>query len=662
MASAYPDFSQPAPQDSYPDLSQKDVSGIGFSQWLDPGKDERSFMQKINPFAGASDFYRSMSEPGMPLSDIAGHLKGESYFLAPEIGMENLAAKGVPSTADILKSIPGQSARNAFGTYLGQQFDPNSDAFSQAAGTVGSALLPPILSPFTIAARSLNPYVRTLAHGVIGSLVGSGVGGLAGHPKTGAATGGVAGLMFGSRGGGIGQIAAQDVSQAMRPEDYTTYNQRAAAAKPLGIPLDVASGTGNPAVVNMMRSAAQNSSGAGVLQPYTSTQQDAVKNAYTNFLNNISSNVGGKNNATDAAYKRAYQIAEQNGTRVDVRPIVANIDQTLQKHAPGSVVAKTLNNAKTQLMMTPQTASYYTGLHRQLDGMSSALEGHIANLNDQLGKLKSNVPDPYFRASSGYDQKVSDLQNQINNARASLNTVNAHKNIIGNASGFTGYENTVEGLDNAKKNIQDMIADNQEGIQSNAAGALKQVAGKLTAALKTASPAYGEATRLSNLSTARARVERILGDNVSGQNFFNKILNNPNEYAQLYRRLEDPANKDRAPENRVEAPAQQALVNFKTVLPDMMHGLHAEATANIGKPQANISTSAGDIIKGLLNKAYANRYHKAVAELLTNPQWQNELAKIATQPGGLDRGVRLAGLLSRAGSAAGLGYLNQQGS
>ncbi len=59
-----------------------------------------------------------------------------------------------------------------------------------------------------------------------------------------------------------------------------------------------------------------------------------------------------------------------------------------------------------------------------------------------------------------------------------------------------------------------------------------------------------------------------------------------------------------------------------------------------------------------------DRYNKAIAELMINPRWQDELQAVSKMKAGEDRGIRLGRLISKAAITGGVGAygMNQQGS
>jgi hypothetical protein len=563
---------------------------------------------------------------------------------------------------DILSSVLKTGAAGYGGTKI---LPGTNEEQAQTAGVIGGGTAA-AATPFAMLLASQNPMVRFLAGGGLGALGGYGASHVTGHTPYAMGLGAGAGALLGARGGAVSEVAAQNMNRVLTPEQLALAEQRQAAAGRQGIQLTPAEQTGNPVLAGMQNNAAMSAPGSQILYPAGMQRQNQVENSYNRLLQGISPeypNAGNvdlpfstRNTMESAAFERAGDVANQRGTRVAVQPVIDYINEQLPLHEAGSSIAKALREARQRLNPTPQTRAAQERLLEPATRIDSHLRRQSQQLQHQIAQMEEQVPDPYFRASSGYDQRLNALRQQLmHNERIQEQfTQSANANMSANHIG--DYENTVQGLHNAKMGINGMIEGKGDKAIDNAAkGVLRQISRRLTAQIKNASPEYEAATLMSNYRQARQSIEEAMGKSgITGSNIYNNVLAHPANYQELYRRLADPRHPNRT------TFMQQSLADLRTALPDLMENLTAKSGQALSKEGAEINVSIPGLTKSLMNKLYMDRYNRAIAELIVNPRWRERLADVARMRQGEDRGIRLSRLISEVAVAGSSGPMQQQ--
>lgn len=575
-----------------------------------------------------------------------------TMFLAPEVKFGTMLPSAIRAmlpelsgAAKIGKDYLATVGKTGAGAYLGTKMMPNStDEQANIAGASGAGIAS-VVTPLSMLFGSINPVARILAGTGLGSLAGYGTSQMMGGGSPYLTTaGGLAGALLGARGAGASQLAAQNMAEAITPEQNALATQRNAAASQIGVPLTAAEATGSPVLGQMQQNAATSVGGSKVLYPFSLKRQQAEENAYQSFLNKVSPSDAGS--LEEAAFKQA----KKDTTPVDIKPVINFIDSELPKYESGSKIATALNVAKNRLSITPQTASKQSQLMAPITKIESKLQSEQAALKNQLQKMQSNAPETYFQQSSGWANQLESLKAQLSQNQRTLDQVGKAKQDFMTANNISPYESTIEGLHNAKMGIRGIIeGQGDQAIGRTAAGKLKQVNKILTNQLKDSSDVYANALQISNMRQARQSIEDAMTkSNLSGSNFYDKVLNNRNEYQALYERLGDPKNPD------VITPAQKNLAAMRTAFPDLMDNVSAKSGASLASQHPELQTSIQGLAKSFLNKLYLDRYNKAVAELLINPKWQEELRNVSKMNAGEDRGISLGRLISKVAVAGGV--------
>lgn len=609
---------------------------------------QQSTMQQITSSTPFKDL-RSMA--GMGIAFAAPEVKYGSLIpgaIASRLPQLSASAK---MAKDYLTSIAKVGSAGVLGTEIMPDTTPDQ---AKTAGLTGAGLTA-ATTPLMMAIGSTNPLVRLGA----ASGLGFGASQLMGLGPYSSAAATIGSGLLGLRGGGASQLAARNIDEALTPEQKQLGLDRQTAANKVNVPLTISEATGSPVVGAMQNQAAMTAGGSKVLYPFGLQRQNIEEKAYKDFLNQVSP-ANAKDTIEEKAFRNASQTAEQNGVKVNVKPVLDYIDQQLPKYEEGSKIAKALNLAKDRLSLTPQTAAKQSALMQPVSQIENVLQSKTQQLQQQLQDLKSQAPDPYFRASTNYDQKVQDVQNELNLHNFLSNVVSNKKQQFMQANQLSNVENTVEGLHNAKMGIRGIIeSQGENAIGNTAAGKLKRVNKLLTNQIKDASPEYADATRISNLRQAREGIEDAMSKSkLSGSNFYDKILMNRNEFDDLYQRLGDPKNP------KIPTQAQESLKAMRTAFPDLMENLTAKSGQSLAKDHPDLHVNFGSLAKSFLNKIYLDRYNKAVAELMINPKWHDELQAVSKMKSGEDRGIKLGRLISKIAVTGVLGsnQNNLQGS
>jgi hypothetical protein len=562
-----------------------------------------------------------------------------------------LPAKGAGKIlTDYLSNIGKVGTSAALGSKV-MGLDNTQSAMSGLSGAGISA----ITTLLSMATSSLNPLVRLVAGTGLGSLAGYGIGQITGGSPYTTAGGGIAGGLLGLRGGGAAELAARNAAESLTPEQVSTAIKRENAGAQIGIPLTLAEKTGSPVIGAMQQEAAMSGPGSKILYPFGLRRQGQEEKAYQDLLDKIS-----PKNAKATIEDKAYQAARNSNAIVNVNPVIKHIDQELPKYEEGSKIAKALKLAKDRLSLTPETSKKFQQQLEPFNNLEQGLQQNALGLQNKLEELNANPPNSYLGGMSNHQQQVDQLQQNLAKHQQVLSDLQLMKHDFMQKSGISPYENTVEGLHNAKLGIQGLIeGQGENAIGNTAAGKLKQVNKILTKQIKQASPEYAAASHISNLRQTRETIEDAMASSsLSGSNFYDKILTNRNNYNDFYRRLGDPSNP-----KKVTA-AQSNLAAMKEAFPDLIDNLTAKSGKALAEKAGEIHVSLGGLAKSFLNKIYMDRYNKAVAELMINPKWADELHAIAKMKSGEDRGIRLGRLISKAAITGGVGAYNdyQQGS
>jgi hypothetical protein len=603
------------------------------------------------------DLYQALSQKGGPLQYNKESLSNLAMFAGPEIKLATGGREAINSASQIAKNIAGNMGRVGLSTAAGTKIQGGDNADAALAGLYGAGASA-VLAPLGFAVGSKNPYMRIPAAATIGGLGGYGLGQMTGLPFMSAA-GTVVGSLLGGRGGMIPELAAREVANKVTPDQLAAAQVKQQASDRMGIKTTATEQVGgsNQDLQHMQMQAAGNRLGGQVVSPIAQARPAQTESYWNKFLNSISPK-NAKNTIEDQAYKHAFTSANERGTKFDAQPLVAKIDEEMKAHNPNSPTYKALEQVKSLFGVTERTATAKKSLVAPYEEKRAQWKAHEQKLQQTVDELKANAPDPYFAASSGHTEKLAEAERQLQNVKNLGAEMDTRLDQFKQHHGIDNpYESTLEGLHNVKMGISGIIDSRNSGtsIGRTAAGVVKQVNKELTNMLKSQSPEYAQASRIADLRMVRTNLEDAMQKSpITGSNIYDKVLSNRNEFNKLYKRLADPSNP------HVTTTAQRAMLDMRTVFPDMLDNISGKASSEAPKIAEGWST----VVKGVLNKVFMDRYHQAVMELMVNPKWQEELHRVSKLPSGEERGLAAGRLLARiaATSGADIGMQMKQGS
>lgn len=645
------------------------------SNEIDQNTQQSSLGQKISNKIGLptgnqiADLYHMMTQKGMPLEQVGKNMGNTAMLLGPEVSIGKAGIPIVKGVMGAAKHTLGNMAKVGTSSYLGTHLMPGSDEDTAIGAGAGGAGFAGVATLLAMATASMNPAVRLLASSGLGGLTGYGLGKIFNHENYGGSVGALIGALLGSRGHNAAEMAAKHVAEAMTPESHQLGKENQIASESIGVPMTLYEKTKNPTLAAMQNATMNNKEGAKALYPWLLNREKSEGNFYDNLLNSISPEYKNtsahdlpfsvKDTMENSAYKLANQTAEERGTRVDINPVLKKIKSMETGVAPESKVAESVGKSREQLNISPAT-------QRANNKIMAQYEQRENDLLTENYKIRKDIAESSRKGSLGtYDQspdqfnKLKDLQARLHWNEMALSQIKTSRSKFAEEQGVRPYENTVPGLNSAKKGIAAIIqGQGSSAIGNTASGALSKINSELVNQIKKVSPEYGYATSISNYRQSRQAIEDAMAKSeITGKNFYNNVLANKQEYEALHERLGNP----NAPGK--ETYSQKALTAARKVFPNLFNHLSDKAGQQLAEMHPEISFDLKGLTHSLLNTAYMNRYYKAVAELLTNPKWEEELDKVAKMKSGENRGVSIGRLISKVATTGGVdAYQSQQGS
>jgi len=174
-------------------------------------------------------------------------------------------------------------------------------------------------------------------------------------------------------------------------------------------------------------------------------------------------------------------------------------------------------------------------------------------------------------------------------------------------------ENNVAYLDRVKR----ALYDKERGLRKNApseAEQYKQARDNLVGVLDEAVPGYQEARQMSELKSTRKEIKKKMREEeVSGSNFYNRIIKNDDQYQNLRKKLRN--NPDALSMLDDMKLAWRQLKN----LPNIAQSAHQE-TANTGAFRNTI-----DKIQNIWKQMTGKKSNKKAVEFIRSDEWVNQL-------------------------------------
>jgi hypothetical protein len=201
-------------------------------------------------------------------------------------------------------------------------------------------------------------------------------------------------------------------------------------------------------------------------------------------------------------------------------------------------------------------------------------------------------------------------------------------------------ENSIGYLDHVKQSIDDMV----ERAPAKEQRILLQTQNKILKKMDSISPNYGQARELAERGILRKKLEDKLNTkSTMGTTFYNALLKNDKKYGKLQFSLRN------VPE------AQQQLKDMRSVFGDLINPPTIKTAAGLAKTgmtqERNTRQALANKLKEMLS---GGKYDTAAIDLITNPNWKDELSKLKDISSFKTKASKVTDLLGRAaGSYAG---------
>jgi len=307
---------------------------------------------------------------------------------------------------------------------------------------------------------------------------------------------------------------------------------------------------------------------------------------------------------------------------------------------------------ESQLGRTPEVS-------RQLDKAELARE---AALGQSIEKLKSNIYNP-----SELDALKNNLYKEVNNVLVPEGKIeklydnDIFKSVMGtlkNTPDFTQAtkglpENSIGYLDKVKQYLgnKQFTRENKlfgqkgiDNIRKDLINVLDEASPKYLDSAGNPKSIYGQARGLAERDIARSNLEDAFNSKPMNAENFSKYLQNKETYNELKGHLRD------IPE------AQSQLDDLKTITDKLNQFKINQAASREGREVLKgpglekVSDIWNKPISKTFNKIWGNRYDKAMADLITNPNWANELKNISKINQKEKLASSLVNLIGKAGS------------
>lgn len=602
------------------------------------------FGQMPNP-SNPQNVKRSMM-PDMSKGNMQNAAGMMTMMMAPEVKWlpealtSKFAQEGIPK---LLKEYFSTVGKTGTSSAAGTAMMPGSTSKDIAqSGLIGGAF-GAALTPFGMAMRSQNPMVRLAA--------GAGLGLAGGHAISNATddqfgmipdiASTALGAYLGTRGGGAAQMAAHNISDALTPGQINLAQGRQAAGNALNVPLTLAEKTGNPIIQEMQNQAAGTASGSKVLYPFSLNRQPQEEKAYKGFLNSVS-----LPNAQDKIHN-LYESAKAANPNVDVKPVVDYLDSQIRSQPEGDI-KKALLKAKTFLRPSQETMESQAALLQPYTDAENHVRASLENLKSQLPRIQNQAQSSYFNYASPVDKEnVNWAQQSLDKHQSMLDQLSTAKNQIMQQNGIGDVSNKLRDLHIAQMNMHDLgqtvEGSGESSIGRTANREVQKVKDLLKQQIGKSSPDYATASDLASRNFTRGEIEKKMASSeLSGSNFYDKILKNRDEYQDLYNKLGNKNNP-----NKMTKP-QMRLAAMREAFPDLMKD---KSGTTIGKEAPESNFSIKGLYHSMMNNLFLNKYHKAVADLLISPNWHTELMNLSHIGSGEDRGIAFGRLLSKVANA-----------
>lgn len=212
-------------------------------------------------------------------------------------------------------------------------------------------------------------------------------------------------------------------------------------------------------------------------------------------------------------------------------------------------------------------------------------------------------------------------------------------------------ENSIKYLNQVKEAMDDMI----EKAPKKEGAIIRNTKNELIAIADKVSPAYKEGRQLAERGIVRREIEDLFNKkDETGTNLFKTLLSNKRDYNDLQNRFKRLEKTSSNPEQAKSMKnAGQQLEDMKLIFGRLINIPTAKTAEALSRTSMSKARSTSDeVIRRLKEVLSGGKYDKAAVELITNPNWADELQKLkkVTKPDKLIGAFH--NLMSKAGAQA----------
>jgi hypothetical protein len=205
--------------------------------------------------------------------------------------------------------------------------------------------------------------------------------------------------------------------------------------------------------------------------------------------------------------------------------------------------------------------------------------------------------------------------------------------------------NSIKYIDRAKQLLDDEYNKAIAAGENKKASLIKDSNKKLKDLADSYSPEYKNARQISQKRIVRENIESKLNEaDKTGSNFYDKVLKDDKEYKDLYRALSNPENHG---ETTI---AQEKLKAMRDSFGSLVDSTTGKTAATLAKSEVISNPGLVKSVSNYLNNAVFGQYNKAIAKLITRPDWDKEFLNISKIKDKEMQGRKLGQLLSRIGA------------
>jgi hypothetical protein len=267
----------------------------------------------------------------------------------------------------------------------------------------------------------------------------------------------------------------------------------------------------------------------------------------------------------------------------------------------------------------------------RLQSESSAIKKFLNKIATKKQQAESEL---YYKKSQTSSASPQFVQNLKDNSIIDQ----AFKNVKSNSS----YKSELHGvpeenfkyLDYVKKALDDMRSSALRAGNRNEARLIKSQKDNMLKEMDKINPDYAKARQnAQRVIKKREMMEKIPNEQITGSAFYKKFLENDNTYNKLYSSLKH------APE------AQKMLADMRISFKNLSNPMTFKTAKGMGERHTSDIRNPIDALKDFVHKAMGKKYDTEAVNLMTNPDWINQLGRNTSKQDETSRAI--ANILSR---------------